>query len=85
MARGISKNFMARMLFGLSFAAALLDAFSDNKLTPQELTSMFNQAFGFILGAGSVTAADLQFVFNPDGSASLNFSKALVDKLNLEL
>jgi hypothetical protein len=85
MAKGISKNFMARMLFGLSFAAALLDAFSDNKLTPAELTTMFNQAFGFILGGGSITAADLQFVFNEDGSASMNFSAALVSKLNLEL
>lgn len=81
----LSMGFFSKMMFGMGLANAILMALADNKLTPQEVVQILQYTLTGLGTEFKLTTDDFQVTYNEDGSVSLNFSKELIDKINIVL
>lgn len=77
--------FFQKISLGLALVNGLLVAMADKKLTAKEVVDLMNIALMGIAEDIKININDISFMFNEDGSMSINLSAALVDKLNIGL
>ena len=82
---GKSLGYISKLLLGMSLLNSILLALADNKLTAVEVVDTFNVLLAGLGAEFKLTPGAFNVFYKSDGSVMVEFSKELIDKLNLEL